>query len=115
MPRAPTPCQTLTVGQLAKRWGISRDHVRQLIEGGHLGGVFSIPSAGRYGSVTKIPLDSVLQAETDNWAVTPKKPERARPKSSRRRDDSGPAFRHFPKLRASLELPASGSDEAAQG
>jgi hypothetical protein len=115
MPRPQAQCQTLTLGQLAKRWGISRDHVRQLIEDGHLGGVFRVPSAGRYGAVTKIPLDSVLKAETENWAVTLKKPERARPRSSRRKDEPGPAFRHFPKLRrASLEQPASGSDGAAQ-
>ena len=113
MPRPQAQRQTLTIGQLAKRWGISRHHVRQLIEDGHLGGVFCVPSAGRYGAVTKIPLDSVLKAETENWAVTLKKPERARPRSSRRKDEPGPAFRHFPKLRASLEQPASGSDGAA--
>jgi excisionase family DNA binding protein len=114
MPRTTTTCQTLTIGQLARRWGISRDHVRQIIQDGHLRGVFSIPSAGRYGAVVKIPLDSVLQAETENWAVTPKKGGRVRPRRSPQRDDPGPAFKHFPKLRATLGQPASGSDEAAQ-
>jgi hypothetical protein len=113
MPRTSTTCQALTIGNLAKRWGISRDHVRQIIEDGHLEGVFSIPSAGRYGAVTKIPLASVVQAETDDWVVERKKTEYARPKAPRRRDDSGPALKHFPKLRASPEQPASGSDEVA--
>ena len=114
MPRPQAQRLTLTIGQLAKRWGISCHHVRQLIEDGHLGGVFCVPSAGRYGAVTKIPLDSVLKAETENWAVTPKKPERARPRPSRRGGDPGPALRHFPKLAAS-PAPASGSPEASQG
>lgn len=115
MPRPKTTCQALTVGQVAKRWGISRDHVQQLINDGCLPGVFTIPSAGRYGTVTKVPLASVIQAETELWARTPETTERARPKPSRRRDDSDPALKHFPKLRASLETPASGSPGAVGG
>ncbi len=114
MPRKPTNCQAVTIGQLAKRWGISRDHVRQLLSDGCLPGVFTIPSAGRYGAVTKIPLASVVQAETEDWAAAREKTPRARPRPSRRGDDPGPAFRHFPKLRATHEQPASGSDGAAQ-
>jgi hypothetical protein len=112
MPRPQPQCQTLTIGQLAKRWGVSADRVRKLVLGGQLPGAFTIPSAGRYGATVKVPLATVLQVEAD-WAVAPAK-QAARPKRPRRGDDSGPAFRHFPKLRASLEQPASGSDGAAQ-
>lgn len=114
MPRTPTTCHCLTAGQLAKRWGIGRDHVRQLIDNGCLPGVFTIPSAGRYGAVVKIPLATVIEAETEGWALMPETMGKTRPKPPRKRDDSGPALKHFPKLRANLE-PASGCPEAAQG
>jgi hypothetical protein len=113
MPRAATSCQSLSVGQLARRWGVSADRVRKLVSSGQLPGAFTIPSAGRYGAAVKVPLATVLQVE-EGWAVAPPK-QAARPKRPRRGGDSGPAFRHFPKLRASLEQPASGSDGAAQG
>ena len=114
MPRPQPQCQTLTIGQLAKRWGVSADRVRKLVLGGQLPGAFTIPSAGRYGATVKVPLATVLQVEAEDWAVAPAK-QGARPKRPRRGGDSGPAFRHFPKLRASLEQPASGSPEASQG
>jgi excisionase family DNA binding protein len=114
MARPVTTCEAMTVGQVAKRWGISRDHVRRLIDEGRLPGVFTIPSSGRYRATMKIPVSSVIQVETEDWVVTPKQPKRARPRPSRQRDDSGPTFRHFPNLRASLE-PASGSGEGAPG
>ena len=113
MPRAATSCQSLSVGQLARRWGVSADRVRKLVSTGLLPGAFTIPSAGRYGATVKVPLATVLQVEAEDWAVAPAK-QGARPKRPRRGGDSGPAFRHFPKLRASLEQPASGSDGAAQ-
>jgi hypothetical protein len=111
MPRTPATCQALTIGHLAKRWGISRHHVRQIIQDGHLEDVFAIPSAGRYGAVTKIPLASVIRAETDDWVVARRRTEPARPKTPRRRNGSGPALQQFPKFRASSGSPASGSDE----
>lgn len=97
MPRSKEDCQTLTVGQLARRWGISRDHVRQIIDEGRLPGVFRIPSAGRYGEAVKIPLASVVKAETEDWAVAPES-SKAGPKRRPRKGDSGPALRHFPHL-----------------
>lgn len=115
MPRSTTTCQTLTVGQLARRWGISADRVRQLVRAGKLPGAFVIPSAGRYGETIKIPLDTILKVETEEWAIVSQPGKQAGPKPSRRRDDSGPALKHFPKLRASPEQPASGLPEAAQG
>ena len=67
MSRNQTPSQSLSVGQLARRWGVSADRVRRLIDAGHLPGAFTIPSAGRYGATLKIPLVAVIQAETEDW------------------------------------------------
>lgn len=71
MSRAGTPCLTLTIGQLAKRWGVSAARIRQLVEAGQLPGAFQIPSAGRYGAVTKIPLAIVMEVETEGWVLVP--------------------------------------------
>ena len=113
MPRSQTECQTLTVGQLARRWGVSAARIRKLVESGLLPGSFTIPSAGRYGATLKIPLATVIQVETEDWAVVPQG-NRPRPKPRRGGRDSGPALKHFPKLAASPE-PASGSPADAQG
>lgn len=82
-----------TVGQLAKRWSVSEARVRALIESGVLNGAFTIPSAGRFGETTKIPIDSVLTAER-TWAVT------AAVQKPRQRHRANPvaAFKHFPEL-----------------
>lgn len=114
MPRDSTRCQALTIGQVARRWGVSAARVHRLIADGHLAGVFRIPSAGCYGAVLKIPLASVLQAENEDWVLLAAHGERARPKAARRKNGSGPALKHFPKLRASPE-PASECPEAVPG
>ena len=113
MPREDTPCQALTVGQLAKRWGVSADRVRQLIRNGQLPGTFTIPSAGRYGATVKIPLVTVLKVESEDWAIVPSS-RGARPRSRRRRGDSGPALRHFPELAAN-DPPGDESPAGAEG
>jgi hypothetical protein len=112
MPRPQAQCQALTIGQLAKRWGVSADRVRKLVLGGHLPGAFTIPSAGRYGATVKVPLATVLQVEAD-WALAPAH-QAAGPKRPRRGSDSGPALRHFPKLAAN-DQPGGGSPAAAPG
>jgi hypothetical protein len=112
VPRAPTPCQALTIGQLARRWSISPERVRQLALGGDLPGAFRIPSAGRYGETIKIPLATVVRLETEEWAVAPEK-RKAGLKSRRRGSDSGPALRHFPGL--VNDPPDGGSPEDAAG
>src|SRR5262249_12399601 len=106
MPRDPESCRALPAGQLARRWRVSVERVRQLVAGGHLPGAFTIPSAGRYGAALRVPLAAVLRVETEDWAVTPE-PARARPRPRRRGGDAPPALRHFPNLRATPE-PASG-------
>ena len=113
MSRNQTPSQSLSVGQLARRWGVSADRVRRLIDAGHLPGAFTIPSAGRYGATLKIPLVAVIQAETEDWAVLPEGGKRG-PRTPRTRGESGPALRHFPQLAAS-PAPDAESPGAAPG
>lgn len=68
MAKPVTKRESLTRGQLGRRWGVSVNRVRQLIESGELCGTFSIPSCGRFGKVVKIPLASVLEAER-RWQI----------------------------------------------
>lgn len=96
MPRVRTESQTLTVGQLARRWTVSVQRVRSLVESGAIPGVFVIPAAGRYGNTLKIPLEVVLHLETQDWAVIHSATQ-ARPKP-RKKSGSGPALRHFQEL-----------------
>src|SRR4051794_18692446 len=114
MPRKEETRLALTIGQLAKRWGVGTDRVRRLVLAGPLPGTFTIPSAGRYGATVKIPLATVIQVETTAWATAPNGSGPG-PERSRRRNDSGPALRHFPKLAAATPGPASGCRGAAPG
>jgi hypothetical protein len=113
MPRVRTSCETLTIGQLARRWGVSADRVRKLILAGLMPGAFAIPSAGRYGATIKVPLTTVVQAEAQDWAIVPEK-QGIRRKSPRRQESGGPALRHFPKLAAS-DQPGAESLASAPG
>jgi len=96
MPRSRTKCESLTPGQLAKRWGISADRARRLVESGQIPDAFRIPSVGRYGETIKVPLFAVIQAEQD-WAVSPAGSEPSRKLRSRR--NGSPPLKHFPELR----------------
>jgi len=100
MPRQKTQGEMLTVGQLAKRWNVSVDRVWQLIRLGHLPETFTIPSAGRFGRTTKIPMSAVLAAE-DAWAVTPV--TNHGPRRRARPSKTGAALRHFPELSPTSE------------
>jgi hypothetical protein len=113
MPRPKTQCETLTVGQLAKRWGIGRDHAGKLADANAIPGIFTIPSAGRYGATVRIPLSSVLLAEQE-WANSPEDhPSSRRPQ---RRQENGHAqkLKHFPELNTEPE-DAAQCPEAAPG
>ena len=68
MSKFKTKRETLTVGQLAKRWGVAPKRVAELIRNGSLKGTFAIPSSGRFGKTTKIPLATVMEAEK-TWQV----------------------------------------------
>ncbi len=96
MPRPQTQCEALSVGQLAKRWGVSTDRIWQLIRAGHLPEAFTIPSAGRYGETTKIPLRAVVGAE-EAWLVADDPRHQERPQR-RSRAASGAPLKHFPEL-----------------
>lgn len=80
--------ESFSVGQLAKRWGVSPDRVRRLIDAGHIPTAFRIPSAGRFGTTLKIPRTVIEQLETD-WQVSPEQPHR------RRNPTSALALRHL--------------------
>lgn len=100
MARSATQRGALSIGQLARRWGLGADRVRRLVENGLLPGSFKVPSAGRYGEAVRIPLSTVLQAE-DDWAVVPSDKEATRRKRRGRRRQSSPTLENFPELSAS--------------
>ena len=106
----------MTVGQLAKHWGVSRGRVHSLIDDGQLLGVFVIPSTGRYGKTVKIPLASVLDAEA-RWVVDDNGKTEKRKRPPRRNNGSKPNLKNFPELNRSPEQDSDddandpGSDE----
>lgn len=102
MPRQKSECETLTIGQLAKRWGIGRDHARGLVDHDAVRGAFTIPSAGRYGQAVRIPLASVLLAEQE-WANSPEDRQSSRRPQPRQRNGHSPKLKHFPELQAEPE------------
>ena len=112
MPDEKSKCGALTIGQLAKRWGISPDRARGLVETGQLPGAFVIPSVGRYGATLKIPLSSVLQVEQD-WIVVPEHAAAPRRRPGRYRGGSPPKLKHFPDLGSNPE-PDAGCHGADQ-
>lgn len=102
MSRPKIHCETLTIGQLARRWGIGRDHARGLVDHNAIRGAFTIPSAGRYGEAVRIPLESVLLAEKE-WAKSPQDhPFVKRPRWTQENGHS-PKLKHFPELQAEPE------------
>ena len=97
MPRSPTQLEALSIGQLAKRWGVSADRVRGLVKTGQLPGSFKVPSVGGYGEAVKVPLATVIQAEQD-WAIAPTDATSSRRKAPRRRGTSSTTLRYLPEL-----------------
>lgn len=110
MKRRATQADTLTVGQLARRWGVGNDRIRRMIQAGILKGSFEIPSVGRYRSAIKIPRSVIERAERD-WGIGPR-PNSIRPRQ--RPSRTGPALKHLPELATMLEpdaeSPASEKD-----
>ncbi len=68
MPKPKTRRESLTQGQLAKRWGVAPRRIEELIREGSLPGTFVIPPSGRFGKTTKIPLATVVDAEK-SWRI----------------------------------------------
>ncbi|MAT67956.1 MAG: hypothetical protein CMJ58_00350 [Planctomycetaceae bacterium] len=100
MPRPARTPQTLSIGQLAQRWGVGPERIRQLIESGRLPGAFAIPSSGRYGQAVRIPLSDVTASE-EKWSLVPIEAVGSRPR--RAASIGAPALRHFPELAAQLD------------
>jgi hypothetical protein len=96
MPRRPSTLEALSPGQLARRWGLGVDRVRQLVVSGHLPGAFKVPAAGRYGEALRVPLAAILKAEQD-WSIVPVGIGML-PKRRGRRNGSPPMLKHFPEL-----------------
>ncbi|QEG36204.1 hypothetical protein Pr1d_35160 [Bythopirellula goksoeyrii] len=94
------PHRSHSIGQVAKKWGISPERVRQLILTGKLG-AFEIPSAGKYGKALRIPHEYVEAAEME-WAVESSILGRQSPQRSHR-NTSKSSLRHFPELRHEAE------------
>jgi hypothetical protein len=105
-----TKPKSLTIGQLARRWAVSRDRVQRLVDAGFLPGAFRIPSAGRYAATVKIPIATVLKVES-NWQVAPDQRHRVPPVSDA--GSAGLQLRHFPELTATPP-PACESHEDAR-
>lgn len=97
---------SLSSGQLAKRWAVGVDRVKQLIDEGQLPGAFRLPSSGRYGEVVRIPMDSV-EAVEDEWAVNAKR------KARRRRRKSTSSLENFPELNQPHEHDGRSPSDAA--
>lgn len=113
MSRAKSQCETLTIGQLAKRWAIGTDRVRRLVDDNEIRGTFTIPSAGRYGQAIRIPLSSVLLAE-QMWANSPEEGQSSGRRQRRQRNGHSPKLKHFPELNTEPE-DAGQCPEDAQG
>ncbi len=90
-----TQPHTYSVGQVARRWGISPERVRQLVDAGNLAGAFSIPSAGRFGKALRIPAETVLAAEIE-WTIATSLARVV--KKPRSRSSCELALKHFPEL-----------------
>ena len=95
--------------QLAMRWGIGVDRVRQLVETGELTGAFRLPSAGKYSCTIRIPLESVERAERI-WAIAPS--EARPPMQARSSQTPTSGLGHFPELETTAGAPAVECREA---
>jgi len=94
----------MTIGQVAKRWGVSRGRVQSLVDDGDLRGAFLIPSSGRYGETLKIPYESVLEAEAE-WSVNAGDRNKSWKRQPITHKGSRPSLKHFPELDVSPESP----------
>lgn len=85
----------LTISELAKRWSVSRERVRAMIDQGTIIGAFILPSAGRFGRTIKIPLSAVISLE-ETWRTYAD----GRDPTQKREAPKPPAPRldHFPEL-----------------
>ena len=100
----------MSIGQVATRWGVSRQRVVRLIDAGEIADAFTIPSKGRFREATRIPVASVLDAEA-RWTINGNGDTPKRKPSTLRRKGFTPELKHFPELNGLSESPA-GTHEA---
>lgn len=97
MRRSETQRGALSMGQLARQWGLGVDRVRRLVETGLLPGSFKIPSAGKYGEAIRIRLSTVIQVEQE-WVI-PEHGQELMDKCPRPRQRGRlSSLTHFPEL-----------------
>ncbi len=85
---------TLSVRQLALRWGVGEERIRSLIDAGLLLGAFKVPSSGKYGETIRIPIEAIRDAESE-WAI---ESDSATGRTKRRPKRRGAKLNHFPEL-----------------
>lgn len=95
MSRPATRTETISVGQLAKRWGLGVARIRHLVESGQIPAAFRIPSSGRFGQAVRIPLASVIALE-QAWAIAPTQSRIAKRLPTHGRPTQ--CLRNFPEL-----------------
>lgn len=101
--------QALTITELAKRWSVSRERVKAMIEQGRIIGAFVLPSAGRFGRAIKIPMSAVISVE-ENWQIGVDQSDQAQKRKVR--TPPAPRLDHFPELLEPTE-PVAGYPAAA--
>lgn len=98
--------ETVTIGELARRWHVDPSRITALIADGCFPGAFRIPSAGRFGETVKIPLSDVREAQrqwtiqSDTTSHQIRQPQRP----------AGSPLRNFPELNSEsdAECPEAG-------
>ncbi len=88
--------KSISVGRLAKRWGIGTERVQAMIRSGLIPGAFSMPSCGRFGQTIRIPLARIYEVEA-RWRLSPQE-TKLRQKSPQRQSEGGGSSSHFPEL-----------------
>jgi hypothetical protein len=102
MPRPKIQCEAVTLGQLAKRWGIAPKRARKLANQQPILKAFKIPSSGTDGEAVRIPIAAVLNAQQE-WTLHPEdNPLLERPQR-RQRNGHSPKLKHFPELNTEPE------------
>lgn len=84
--------ESLSVGQLAKRWAVGVDRIRKLIEEGQLPEAFRVPASGVYGEALRIPIKTIQAAEA-KWTVE----KRSQPRRKKRPNGKA-ALLNFPEI-----------------
>lgn len=105
---APLQIRSFSISQLATRWGVGKQRIKQLIDSGKLPGAFVIPSAGKYEKTIRITAETVSVIESE-WSVVPGRSVYFTRKKKSTVSDSLP-LTHFPEIAAKLDSGSPLSD-----